>query len=149
MINSDWIFREAVLADIPQIQVVRHLVKENTLSNPLLVTDEDVAIHLTRKGKGWVCVAGGTIIGFSIADLETNSIWALFVDPMYENQGIGKKLHRLMLNWYFSQTQQAAYLGTAPDTRAEEFYKRQGWIPVGFYGNGEVKFEMIAQNWIQ
>jgi hypothetical protein len=35
------IFREAEINDIPQIQVVRHAVKENVLSNPALVTDDD------------------------------------------------------------------------------------------------------------
>jgi hypothetical protein len=31
------IFREAVVADIPQIQIVGHSVKENVLSDPALV----------------------------------------------------------------------------------------------------------------
>jgi len=35
------IFREATIADIPQMQVVRNAVKENILSNPGLVTDKD------------------------------------------------------------------------------------------------------------
>ncbi len=140
-------FREAQLADIAQIQIVRHLVKENTLSDPALVPDEDVAYYITQKGKGWVCETDGKIVGFSIADLEEHSIWALFVDPEYDQRGIGKELHRLMMDWYFSKTQEKVRLGTAPNTRAEEFYKRQGWTPVGFYNNGEVKFEMNFENW--
>ena len=36
-------FREAGLNDIAQIQVVRHAVKENILSDPALVTDADCA----------------------------------------------------------------------------------------------------------
>ena len=35
------IFREAEIEDIQQIQIVRNLVKENTLSNPELVSDAD------------------------------------------------------------------------------------------------------------
>jgi len=35
------IFRQALLQDIPQIQVVRNSVKENMLSNPDLVTDKE------------------------------------------------------------------------------------------------------------
>jgi len=49
------IFREAIVSDIPQIQVVRHAVKENVLSNPALVTDHDCKEFITERGKGWVC----------------------------------------------------------------------------------------------
>ncbi|MFT3795755.1 GNAT family N-acetyltransferase [Flavobacterium sp.] len=140
-------FREAQLEDIAQIQVVRHLVKENTLSDPALVPDKDVAYYITEKGKGWVCATDGKIVGFSIVDLQEHSIWALFVDPEYDRRGIGKELHRLMMDWYFAQTKEKVCLGTAPKTRAEEFYKRQGWTPVGFYANGEAKFEMNFEDW--
>ena len=140
-------FREAQLSDIAQIQVVRHLVKENTLSDPALVPDKDVAYYITEKGKGWVCETDGKIVGFSIVDLKEKSIWALFVDPEYDNRGIGKELHRLMMDWYFSQTTDKVCLGTAPKTRAQEFYKRQGWTETGMYPNGEVKFEMQSEDW--
>ena len=57
-------FREACIEDIPQIQIVRHSVKENVLSDPALVTDEDCKEFLTIRGKGWVCEIDGTIVGF-------------------------------------------------------------------------------------
>jgi hypothetical protein len=41
------VFRTAALSDIKQIQVVRHLVKENILSDPGLVRDEDVAFYIS------------------------------------------------------------------------------------------------------
>lgn len=135
------------MADIAQIQVVRHLVKENTLSDPALVPDKDVAFYITEKGKGWVCEADGKIVGFSIVDLRENSIWALFVDPGYDQRGIGKELHQLMMDWYFGQKKEKVSLGTAPKTRAHEFYKRQGWKEVGAYASGEVKFEMDFETW--
>jgi hypothetical protein len=62
-------FREATLQDIPQMQIVRHAVKENVLSDPGLVTDEDCANFLINRGKGWVCESDRKIIGFAIADL--------------------------------------------------------------------------------
>ena len=41
------IIREAKIADIKQIQIVRNSVTENMLSNPNLVTDEDMSlIHI-------------------------------------------------------------------------------------------------------
>ncbi|MBY0478874.1 MAG: GNAT family N-acetyltransferase [Chitinophagaceae bacterium] len=136
------IFREATIQDIQQIQVVRNAVKENTLSNPALVPDKDVEDYITRRGKGWVCIIDDMVVGFSIADLVEHNIWALFVDPSSEAKGIGKQLHNLMLNWYFEQTSETVWLSTSPGTRAETFYRKQGWIETGLYGKGEIKFEM-------
>jgi len=87
------IFREATLEDIRQIQTIRNSVKENMLSDPALVTDSDCADYLTLRGKGWVCMIENRLVGFSIVDLKDKNIWALFVQPGFENIGIGKKLH--------------------------------------------------------
>lgn len=140
--------REAGIEDIPQIQVVRNAVKENTLSDPGLVTDEDCREFITKRGKGWVCELNHEIIGFSIADLQDNNIWALFLKPEFERQGIGQKLHHIMLDWYFDQTTSPVWLGTAPGTRAEIFYTKAGWTKNGTHGKGEIKFEMTHQQWL-
>ena len=73
--------------------LVRHLVKENVLSNSGLVTDADCEEYITVRGKGWVSEIDNVIVGFAIADLKDNSIWALFIQPEYEGKGIGKELH--------------------------------------------------------
>jgi GNAT superfamily N-acetyltransferase len=95
-----------------------------------------------------VCEIDQQIVGFAIADLKENNIWALFVDPEYERKGIGQKLHRKMLDWYFTQTKEKVWLGTAFNTRAEKFYRKAGWIEVGTHGPKEIKFEMTYNNWI-
>jgi len=141
-------FREAHISDIEQIQIVRNAVKENTLSNPALVPDSDVEDYIMKRGKGWVCIIEDVVVGFSIADLVDHNIWALFVHPNYEAKGIGKKLHDLMLDWYFNQTSETVWLGTSPDTRAELFYRKKGWEEVGLHGNGEIKFEMTEEKWV-
>jgi GNAT superfamily N-acetyltransferase len=140
-------FREALPTDIPQIQIVRLSVRENVLSDPAVVPDEDVLEFLTRRGKGWVCEVEGQIAGFSIADLEDDNVWALFVLPDFAKRGIGKKLQELMLDWYFGQGKEKMWLGTDPGTRAEEFYRRTGWTQVGIRDNGEVHFEMKRKEW--
>ena len=141
-------FREAILSDLEAIMDVRFSVKENVLSNPDLVTIADCEDFIFRRGKGWVCVVDEKVVGFSIVDLVENNIWALFVRPEFAQQGIGKQLHNLMLDWYFTQTQETVWLGTDPGTRAETFYRKSGWQHVGMYGN-EYKFEMTYSDWNQ
>lgn len=142
-------FRVATVEDIPAIQVIRNAVKENTLSSPALVTDEDCQRFLTVRGKGWVCEMNNEIVGFSIVDLQKNNIWALFVKPAFEKQGIGQLLHDIMLDWYFNQTQNSVWLGTSPNTRAEIFYRKSGWTEIGTHGNDEIKFEMTYDDWMK
>ncbi|MBL0057275.1 MAG: GNAT family N-acetyltransferase [Chitinophagaceae bacterium] len=141
--------REARIEDIPAIQVVRNAVKENRLSDPSLVPDSDVEDYLFNRGKGWVAEWEGRIVGFAIADLVDHNIWALFMDPGYEARGIGRMLHKQMLDWYFSQTAETVWLGTEPKSRAEQFYRLQGWTETGLHGKGEIKFEMSKVDWIR
>jgi GNAT superfamily N-acetyltransferase len=140
--------REAKIDDIKQIQIVRNSVIENALSNPNLVTDKDCEEFIYKRGKGWVCEIDNQIVGFSIADLQENNIWALFIIPEFEKQGIGRQLHDAMLDWFFSQTKNKVWLGTSPNTRAETFYRKAGWKEVGTHGKGEIKFEMTHDKWV-
>ncbi len=142
------IIREAKIDDIQHIQFVRNSVKENTLSDPNLVTDEDCKTFMTVRGKGWVCAINNEIIGFSIADLKGNNIWALFLRPEFEKQGIGQQLHDIMLDWYFEQTKENVWLSTSPMTMAERFYRKAGWKEIGTYGKDEIKFEMTYDDWM-
>ena len=139
-------FREAIKSDLEQIMDVRFSVTENVLSNPDLVSIADCEEYIFKRGNGWVCVIDKNVIGFSIVDLVENNIWALFVRPEFAQKGIGKKLHHLMLTWYFKQTTTAVWLSTSPGTRAAVFYKKLGWTPVGMHGN-ELKFEMTFSTW--
>ncbi|MEE1945949.1 GNAT family N-acetyltransferase [Pedobacter sp. KR3-3] len=142
------IFREATTTttDIKPIQMVRNSVKENRLSDPSLVSDADCEEFINRKGKGWVCEINQQIVGFAIADLQAQNIWALFVHPQFENHGIGKQLHQLMLDWYFAQGPIHVWLSTAPGTRAETFYQKAGWKATGMQGK-EIRFEMSLTDW--
>ncbi len=141
------IFREATIEDIPQIQIVRNSVTENTLSDPALVPDKDCEEFMFVRGKGWVCEIDKQITGFAVADLKENNIWALFLLPAFEKQGIGKRLHDMMIDWYFTQTKDNVWLGTSPNTRAERFYRKAGWKEIGTHGKGEIKFEMSFDEW--
>lgn len=143
------LIRQAEVADIDAMSEVRLSVTENVLSNPELVTYHDYVDYLTRRGKGWVAEAAGRIVGFAIADLQDHSIWALFVHPDSAGQGIGRALHDTMLSWYFQQTNSSPWLGTAPGSRAEAFYRRAGWRSTGLKPNGEMGFEITQDAWLQ
>jgi len=124
-------FREAKVEDISHIQIVRNSVKENALSDPSLISDLDCEDFILNRGKGWVCEVENQIVGFAIADLEANNIWALFIRPEFEAKGIGRKLQTIMLNWYFSTGKDDVWLVTAPSTRAARFYESSGWKQMG------------------
>jgi GNAT superfamily N-acetyltransferase len=141
------IFREATIKDIDNYMLVRMEVKENVLNNPALVTREDNIAYLTKDGKGWVCEINDQIVGFSIIGLTQRNVWALFVHPEFEGKGIGRKLHDVMMDWYFNQTKDKIWLGTEQNTKAETFYKKRGWKAVGMHGNIEIKFEMTFEDW--
>jgi GNAT superfamily N-acetyltransferase len=141
------VIREAWIADIPAIQFIRNSVKENTISDPALVPDKDVEDYITRRGKGWVCEMNNRIVGFAIVSVTDHNVWALFIHPVFEKKGIGKRLHHEMMDWYFRQTAETIWLGTAPGTRAERFYRKAGWKEAGIHGKGEIKFEMTAKEW--
>jgi GNAT superfamily N-acetyltransferase len=139
-------YREAGIADIAGMHVVRVAVMENRLSNPALITPADYEEFIIQRGKGWVCETDGRIIGFAIVDTKENNVWALFIQPGFDGKGIGRHLHDIMIDWYFGQTDTTIWLGTAPQTRAEQFYRKAGWKEVGMHGK-EIKFEMTADEW--
>ncbi|MEI2272490.1 GNAT family N-acetyltransferase [Sphingobacterium sp. ML3W] len=116
------VFREAKIEDIAQIQI----------SDPALVSDKDCEEFLFERGKGWGCEIDNQIVGFAIADLKENNIWALFLTPESEGKEIGRRLQKIMLDWYFSTGKEFVWLGTAPNTGAKEFYTKSGWVKNGF-----------------
>ncbi|HYV94381.1 MAG TPA: GNAT family N-acetyltransferase [Chitinophagales bacterium] len=141
------IFREATVADIKEMHLTRMSVKENRLSNPSIIREVDYINFLTLDGKGWVCESDGSILGLSIIDTKRNNIWGLFVHPDHERKGIGRKLFTIMIDWHFNQKQNTLWLGTAPNTRAAEFYRKAGWKEIGLQQNGEIKFELAYEDW--
>jgi GNAT superfamily N-acetyltransferase len=134
--------RQAVRADVPGIQRVRHAVRENVLTSGV-ITDADVADYLERFGRGWVVVdERDQVLGFAIGDARDGNIWALFVDPAHEGKGYGRALHDAMVAWLRSQGLERLSLSTEPGTRAERFYRSAGWIDRGLAPSGERRFEL-------
>lgn len=139
--------RVAVAGDIPQMHEIRMSVAENRLSDPTSIELDDYRRMMSECGCGWVCIDGGRIIGFAVADLSASNVWALFIDPAAERRGAGRALHQVMMDWMFASGANRVWLGTGPGTRASQFYELAGWELAGTQPNGELRYEMTRDRW--
>ncbi len=131
--------RLAAEADISRLTDIRNAVRENRLSDPSLVTPADYRWFIAQRSL-FVWQENDVLVGFSAADARDGSIWALFVDPLYEGRGIG----RVLLEHACSVLERAGFaqiwLTTAPGTRAARFYEAAGWRAAGC-ADGQLKLE--------
>lgn len=131
--------RLATPRDWPVLQRIRLSVRENRLSDPGRITEQDYVTHLRDLGRGWVAESDAGIVGFGIVRRSDGNVWALFVDPRFEGHGVGGLLHDAMMAWVFEQGVAEAWLTTDRGTRAEAFYRRRGWVEQGSHGETEVR----------
>jgi len=120
-------FRRATAADIADMSRIRLAVTENRLRDPGRVTLQMYEDFLERDGRGWIAQVDGVTVAFSYANRLDGSIWALFVDPAHEGQGLAKRLLELATAWLFELGFAQLTLSTGTGTRADAFYARQGW----------------------
>ena len=132
--------REATRADVPDLERVRALVRENKLSGT--IPRERIVEGLETRGKGWVAVAEERVVGFCMADRNEEMIWALFLLPEWEGRGLGRALLERAVAWLWDQGCTAIWLSTEAGSRAEGFYERLGWTRIGVTDMGEVRFEL-------
>ena len=124
---------------------IRHAVHENRLSDPNLVTAADCVAFIGRS-EMWVWEENGVIEAFAAGDKRDGSIFALFVAPEYEGRGIGQKLLPLACETLRRAGYAVATLSTEAGTRAERFYRANGWIANGRNHKGEIVFQkMLCQ----
>jgi GNAT superfamily N-acetyltransferase len=131
--------RKATRADRPRIFEIRFAVQENRASNPALV--ESLTDWLFNNSTFWVWEQDGAIQGFSAADPRDGSICALFVHPFYEKRGIGRALLPFACDVLKESGRAAAVLTTEAGTRAERFYRTDGWTEVGRKEDGQIIFQ--------
>ena len=130
--------RLAVPADIAGLKRVRLAVRENRLG-PGRVSDADYE-WFVRNGPVWLWQGEGAILGFSAGDPRDGSIWALFVDPAWEGQGIGSALLDRACASLSAAGHRRAALSTEAGTRAAAFYRRRGWTEDGLDAEGQLRF---------
>jgi GNAT superfamily N-acetyltransferase len=132
---------------IPGIYRVRLAVRENVMPLEIVQRDgwtpERVADAFSPGRRGWVVEHDGEVVGFSIADANTRSIWALFVLEKHEGRGFGRALLTAAVDWLWSEGSERIWLDTDPRSRAEGFYRHLGWQATGTTAKGEIRFELV------
>lgn len=128
--------------DIPAMSRIRLSVNENVLSDPARVTEQMYSDYLSILGRGWVAESDGQVVGFCYAERENSSIWALFIAPENEGQGLAKRLLKLAVDWLFELGKESVELSTGVNTRADRFYAAQGWARGQVERDKDVRFTL-------
>lgn len=133
--------RKALPADRPRIHDVRMAVRENRLTRETTrARVEDVAAWIFENGTFWVWEEAGEVQGFAVADPRDGTIFGLFVHPDYEGRGIARALLPLACKDLRRAGWPVAALTTGEGTRAERFYRENGWREAGRQEDGEIIF---------
>ena len=132
--------RRATLADRPRITEVRLAVRENRLSAASQAKVDRTADWIFEHGTFWVWEEAGAVQGFSVADSRDGTIFGLFIHPDYEGRGIGRALLPKACEDLRAAGFSAATLTTGPGTRAERFYRTNGWQEIGRLADGQINF---------
>jgi len=137
----DIMIRKATRADHPRISEIRLSVRESCLSKSKYDLVEAVADWIFDNSTFWAWEEDGAVQGFSAADPRDGTIFALFVHPSYERRGIGRALLPLACQILRDSGHAIATLTTAAGTRAERFYRRDGWTEIGRQDDGQIVFQ--------
>jgi GNAT superfamily N-acetyltransferase len=131
--------RRATRIDYLRIAEIRNAVRENRPGKPEKIAA--LVEWLFENSPIWVWEEDGAIQGFSAADWRDGSICALFVHSSYERRGIGRALLPHACEELRTNGHVVATLTTEPGTRAERFYRADGWAEVARQDDGQIVFE--------
>lgn len=132
--------RKATSADRPRITEVRLAVRENQLSAASVSKVEATANWIFENATFWVWEEAGAVQGFSVADPRDGTIFGLFVHPDYEGRGLARALLPRACEDLRAAGFAVATLTTGPGTRAERFYRKNGWEETGRQEDGQIIF---------
>ena len=139
--------RKATVEDIPAIVEIRLSVRENSMSRDRMeelgITADSLETMLDSTHSGFCAEIEGRIVGFSMADLESSSIFALFIRPEFEGLGIGGMLLDAAVEEIQASGRGRVTLSTDHGTRAFEFYRKKGWKHIGNNPDGEAVLELV------
>ena len=141
--RPDFALRVATPEDASALLRVRTSVVENHLSLAQLadrgITQASLVNALTdAEPCAWVAESAGQVVGFSMVDSDSGSVFALFVQPSHEGRGVGGALLAHAEAALFRQHEQI-WLETARDSRAERLYQARGWGDAQAVGERDVR----------
>lgn len=130
--------RLAVRADGPRLFEIRNAARENVLDMPWEAFASGGQWYLDHD-LVWVWEEADRLWGFAVADTRTGWVESLYVDPVAESRGIGLALLRQCCADLRKAGYTEATLRTEPGTRAERFYREDGWVERGdMHENGDI-----------
>lgn len=141
--------RLADAADVPDLFDVRTSVRENHMTVEELakdgITAESLPGMLEGSGRGWVAEVDDQIVAFAMVDAEEATVFALFVRPEHEGQGLGRALIETAERWLVEQGIGEIWLLTDRDlaVRANGFYRHLGWQDEGVQDDGQARFVKV------
>ncbi len=135
--------RAATEADLPRIWDVRHGTAQNRLTDPSLVTDEEVAWYL-KAAIFLVSEDEAGVQGFACANPQTGYVWALFVIDEAHGRGHGTALLSEAVERLRQAGNRQAFLTTGEGTRAADFYRARGWRETGV----DIRGEVVLRLWL-
>ena len=139
--------RLAGTEDIETLFDIRTSVVQNHQSRAELaeigVTPSSVAALLEASSQAWIAEVAKEPAGFVLADAARACVFGMFVRPRFEGQGVGRRLMAQAEAFLFDH-HDLIWLttGAGDDIRANGFYRRLGWTPVGLTERGdEMRYE--------
>jgi len=138
--------RPAAVADVQTLFDIRTSVTQNHLSREQMAQlgiDADVlAAMLAAAPCAWLAEVEGQPVAFSMVDLDDACLFAVFVKPGFEGQGLGTAVLRPAEQALFARHARI-WLGTDghADVRANGFYRRHGWDVVAALDDGDLRYE--------
>jgi ribosomal protein S18 acetylase RimI-like enzyme len=151
-VRANLTLRSASVNDVEALFRIRCSVTENHQSREeLAILGVTVASirEMIEKGDYVTTIAekDKQPVGFTMAQVSEGYVFACFVRPNFESQGIGRALMNAAEEGLRSADVKKAWLSTGPgeDLRAVGFYRRLGWVHGGYLEDGQIKFTKNLQ----
>jgi len=140
------LIRAATQDDVDTLFNIRTRVVQNHLSveqmAQLGITPQVLADSIREAPCAWVAEVDGQPVAFSMVDLATGEVFAMFVLPTHENLGLGRQLMAVAETALFERHATLFLVTNGRDEiRANGFYQRLGWTVTGSVEGDDVRYE--------
>ncbi|OIN45320.1 GNAT family N-acetyltransferase [Pseudomonas azotoformans] len=140
------LIRAATQDDVDTLFTLRTSVVQNHLSveqmAELGITPEVLADSIREAPCVWIAEVDGRPVAFSMVDLATGEVFAMFVLPSHENLGLGRRLMAVAEAALFEHHDRLFLITDGRDEiRANGFYQRLGWTLTAQVEDGDVRYE--------